>query len=95
MDCLCNEHIYKQHIFININLDEVDKISSDYITSFNKKFDFCYIDYAFRIKLDNNNTANIEINNNRNTDYINLKSCLIFLLIVVNLEDSILVISII
>ena len=76
--CLCDKHIYKQHIFNNINLDEVDKISSDYITSHNKKIDFYYTDYAFGIQLDNNNTANIEINYHFNTDYINLKSCLLF-----------------
>ena len=93
--CLCNKPIYKQHTFNNINLDEVDKISSDYITSHNKKFDFYYTVYSFGIQLDNNNTAIIETNCHINTDYVNIKRCLFFLLIFVNLEDTILVISII
>ena len=40
MNCICkvcDKHFYKQHINNNINLDEVDKISSDYITTHNKK----------------------------------------------------------
>ena len=77
-DCFCNKHIYKKHIVSNINLDEVDEISSDYITFYNKKFDFYYIDYTFRIQLDNDNTASIEINNHINTEFINLKSCLLY-----------------
>ena len=77
-DCLCNQHIYNNHVINNINLDEVDKISNDYITSYNKKFDFYYIDYTFRIQLDNDNTVKKEIIHRINTEHINLKSCLLY-----------------
>ena len=76
--CLCNKPKYKQPILNNINLDEIDKISSDYITSHKKKFDFYYIVYSFGIQLDNNITANVEINYHINTDYVNLTRCLLF-----------------
>ena len=44
----------------------------------NKKFDFYYIDCEFGIQFDKNYTANIEINYHYNTDYINIKSYLLF-----------------
>ena len=75
---VCDKHLYKQHIINIINLDKVDKISSDYITTHNKKFDFYYIDYEFGIQFDNNYKANIEINYHYITDYINLKCYLLF-----------------
>ena len=78
--CLCNEYVYKQHTFNNISLDEVDKISSDYITSHNKKFDFYYTVYLFGLQLDNNITANIETNYHINTDYVDLSRFLLFVI---------------
>ena len=76
--CSCNKPIYKQQIFNNINLDEVDKISSDYFNSHNKKFDFYYTVYSFEIQLDNNIKANTETKYHINTDYVNLEGCLLF-----------------
>ena len=43
-----------------------------------KKIDFYVIDCEFGIQFDNNYTANIEINYQYNTDYVNIKRFLIF-----------------
>ena len=64
---------YKQYTIHNINLDEFDKIISDYISHHNKKFDFYFINCEFKIDFDNNFTANIEINYHYNTDTNNIK----------------------
>ena len=78
--CSCNKPIYKQQIFNNINLDEIDKISRDYFNSHNKKFDFYQTIYSFEIQLDNNIKANTETKHHNITDYLNLEDCLLFLI---------------
>ena len=69
---------YTKYNINNVNIDEFDKIFNDYIITHNKKFDIYYIDCEFGIQFDNNYTANIEINYHYNTDYINIKSSLLF-----------------
>ena len=56
----------------------MDKIFNFYISTHNKKFDIYYIDCELEILFDNNYTANIETNYHYNTDYINIKSYLLF-----------------
>ena len=73
-----DKSFYTKYIINNVNIDEFDKIFNYYISTHNKKFDFYYIDCQFEIKFENNYTANIEINYHYNTDYINLKSYLLF-----------------
>ena len=75
---LCKNVIYTKYIIKNVNIDEFDKIFNYYIITHNKKFDFYYIDCEFEIQFDNNYTRNIEINYQYNTDYINIKSYLLF-----------------
>ena len=69
---------YTKYTINNVNIDEFDKIFNYYITTHNKKFDFYYFECEFEILFENNYTANIEINYHYNTDYINIKSCLLF-----------------
>ena len=77
----CNKNdkcLYTKYIINNVKINEFDKIFIYYISTHNKKFDFYYIDCEFEILFDNNYTANIEINYHYNTDYINIKSYLLF-----------------
>ena len=62
---LCKNVLNTKYTIKNVNIDEFDKIFKYYITTHNKK-------------IDNNYTANIEINYHYNTDYINIKSFLSF-----------------
>ena len=70
--------LYTKYVINNVKINEFDKIFNYYISTHNKKFDFYYIDCEFEILFDNNYTANIEINYHYNTDYINIKSYLLF-----------------
>ena len=73
-----DKYLYTKYIINNVKINEFDKIFNYYITTHNKKFDFYYIDCEFEILFENNYTANIEINYHYNTDYINIKSYLLF-----------------
>ena len=70
--------IYKKYTTNDNNLDDVKKILNDYISTPNKKTDFFLIDCEFKIKFDKNFTTNIKNNYQYNTDYINIKNCLLF-----------------
>ena len=77
----CNKNdkrFYTKYIINNVKINEFDKTFNYYITIHNKKFDFYYIDCEFEILFENIYTANIEINYHYNTDYIIIKSYLIF-----------------
>ena len=77
----CNKNdkcFYTKYIIYNVKINEFDKIFIYYISTHNKKFDFYYIDCEFEILFKNNYTANIEIIYHYNTDYINIKSYLLF-----------------
>ena len=70
--------LYTKYILNNVKINEFDKIFKYSISTHNKKFDFYYIDCEFEKLIDNNYTANIEINYHYKTDYINIKSYLLF-----------------
>ena len=72
-----NKFIYMKYIINKVNIDNFEKLSNNYITNHNKKFDFYYINCEFEIEFDDH-ISNIEINFHYNTDYINLKSYLYF-----------------
>ena len=77
----CNKNdkcLYTKYIINNVIIDDFDKIFNYFISTHNKKIDFYYIDFEFEILFENNYTANIEINYHYNTDYINIKSYLLF-----------------
>ena len=76
-----DKSLYNKYNFNNFDLDEVNKISNDYISTSNKKFDFYFIICDFVIEFDNNNNfiANIQIINCfYNTDNINLNRYLLY-----------------
>ena len=73
-----NKCLYTKYISKNITIDEIDHIFEKYINIHNQKFIFYYIDCQIEINFENNIFATIEINNHLNTDYINIKSYLLF-----------------
>ena len=73
-----NKFLYTKYIFNIINIDDIDHIFEKYIDIHNQKFVFYYINCQFVIQFKNNIFATIQINNHLNTDYINIKSYLLF-----------------
>ena len=57
-----DKSLQKKLTINNINLDEVDKILNDYVTTHNKLFDFYFINCELVIEFNKNFTANIETN---------------------------------
>ena len=51
--------IYKKYVIKNINLDGVDKILKDYVSTHNKKLDIYFIYCEFKIQFDNNSTRDL------------------------------------
>ena len=70
--------VYKKYVVNDINLDEVDKILNDHITTYSKKFDLFYKICIFEIEFDNIYTAVIETNYYYNIDSDNIKSFLLY-----------------
>ena len=71
--------LYENYTINNINLDEVDKILSEYVTTHNKKFYFHLVGYEFVLEFDNNFTTNTQTNYCYNMDDITkIKSCLLY-----------------
>ena len=73
-----NKLLFTSYIFENIDIDEIDDIFYKYINIHNQKFIFYYIDCQFEIEFKDNVFAKIEINNHYNTEYIKIKSYLLF-----------------
>ena len=69
---------YIKYTINNINLDELDKILNDNITTHNKKINFYLISCKLVIKFDKNFTENIETSYFYNTDIINIKRNLLY-----------------
>ena len=84
MTQMCNSCIknikclYTSYIIENIDIDKHDDIFDKYINIHNQKFVFYYIDCQFQIKFKDNVFAKKEINQDFNTDYINIKNYLLF-----------------
>ena len=73
-----DKSLHNKHIINNISLDEVNKTINDYISTHNKKFDFCFNNCEFLIEFDNSFKVNIETSYIYNTDIINKNRYLIF-----------------
>ena len=54
-----DKSIYKKYIIYKINLDEVDKILWDYVSTYNKKFNIYFIYCEFKKQIDDNYTRNL------------------------------------
>ena len=73
-----DKSLYKKYTINNINLDEVNKIIDDYISSHNKNFDFQFINCEFVIEFDNNFIVNKKTNYFYNTAIININRYLLY-----------------
>ena len=49
-----DKNLNKKYTINNINLDDVDKILNDYISTHNKSFDFYFFYREFKIQFDKN-----------------------------------------
>ena len=70
--------MYIKYTINNVNLDELDEILNDHITTHNKKFNFYLICCSLLIEFDTNITENIETSYFYNTDIINIKRDLLY-----------------
>ena len=73
-----DKSLYIKHTINIINLDEVDKLLNDCITTHNEKFSFYLISCKLVIEFDRNSTENVETNYFYNTDIINIKRNLLY-----------------
>ena len=89
-----DKSLYKTYTINNVNLDEVNKVLNDYISTHNKKFDFYFLSCEFVIEFYNNFIANIETNFFYNTDIININRFFFIILIVLKQEDTNVIISV-
>ena len=73
-----DKNFYENYTFNIINLDEVDKILSDYVTTHDKKFYIFLFRCEFVLEFDNNFTTNIQTVCCCNMDVITkIKTCLL------------------
>ena len=68
--------LYYKYTINNINLNDINKIFEYYTSIQNEKFNFYFIKCLFLMQFNNNIIANIEINNDYNSDYINIEKYL-------------------
>ena len=73
-----DKSIYKKYNVIDVNLDEVDEILKDYITTHNKKFNIYFINCEFKLEFDKNFTTNIETKYFFKIEVHYIKSCLLY-----------------
>ena len=73
-----DKSIYKIYVINIINLDEVDKILSDYVCTHNKKFDIYFIYCEFKIQFDNNYTIDLQTEYVHNIESEKIYQSLIF-----------------
>ena len=73
-----DESIYKKYSINNINLDEVDKILKDYVSSHNKTFDIYFIYCEFKIQFDENSTRDLKTDCVHNIEIEKISQCLLY-----------------
>ena len=64
----CDEFIYDNYSINNPNLNDIDKIINNYVTSYNKKFDIYSIKCDFYLVFSNDFEIHIETQNVHNMD---------------------------
>ena len=69
--------IYKKYVINNINLNEVDKILKDYVSTHNKKFIIYFIYCEFKIQFDNT-TRDLKTDYVHNRESDKISQCLLY-----------------
>ena len=72
-----DKSINKKYVIININLDEVDKILKDYISTHNQKFDIYFSYCEFKLQFHNNSTRALKIDCVHNIEIEKISQCLL------------------
>ena len=67
--------IYRKYVINNINLNEIDKILKDYVSTHNKKFNIYFIYCEFKKQFDNNSTRDLQTDYVHNTENDNIIQC--------------------
>ena len=73
-----DKSIYKKYAVNNVNLDEVDKIINDYVSTHNKDFDFYFVYCEFKIQFDKNFTANLKTNCEYKMEIGKISQCFLY-----------------
>ena len=73
-----DKSIYKKYDINNFNLDEVDKILKDYVSTHNKKFDIYFIYCELKIQFDNNSTRDLKTDCVHNIEIEKVSQCLLY-----------------
>ena len=66
----CDRFIYDEYSINNPNLNDIDKIINNYVTSYNKKFDISYIKCDFYLVFNDDFKIHIETYYVHNKDYL-------------------------
>ena len=66
----CDQFIYDECSINNPNLNDIDKIIKNYVTSYNKKFDIFYIKCDFYLVFNDDFKIHIETYYVHNKDYL-------------------------
>ena len=70
--------IYKKYVINIYNLDEVDKILKDYVSTHNKKFDIYFIYCELKIQFDNNSTRDLKTDCVHIIEIEKISKCLLY-----------------
>ena len=73
-----DKSLFKKYTINNIDLDEINKILNDYISTHNNNFDLDFNNCECVVEFDNNFIANIKTNCFYNTDFININRYLLY-----------------
>ena len=76
--------MYKKYVNNNINLDEVDKLLKDYVSTYNKKFVFYFIFCKFKIQLNNKSTRDLKTDCVHNIEIEKISQCLLYCIEYIN-----------
>ena len=73
-----DKSIYKKYVINNNNLDEVDKILKDYVSTHNRKFDIHFVHREFKIQFDNNSTRDLKTYYVHNIEIEKISQCFLY-----------------
>ena len=75
-----DKSLYKKYKYVinNINLDEVDKIFKDFVSTHNKKFDIYFIYCEFKIQFVNNSSRDLKTDYVHNTEIDKISQCFVY-----------------
>ena len=77
---LCKKNdksLYTKYFIDKVNLDEFDKILSDYISLHNRKFNLYVFKLTFELEFNNNSIQSIDTNYCLNNDINVIRNCLL------------------